>query len=172
MNSCTSWEHCKSYDDETPRPQVLAFQGKYSEAAQQYGRARAYHSAVEMYTELRKWEEAKHWALQGEKARHQRCLATHRQAGPPKPPPLPYDEDIPTAPPSAPGVPGMGLVPPPPPVQEESLAHGLILKQAASSEEDGDLRAAGEMYLTAGKHRKAVEIFVKVPALDSLIEAL
>ena len=63
----------------------------------------------------------------------------------------------------------MGLPPPPP--QEESLAHGLILKQAASSEEDGDLRAAGEMYLTAGKHRKAVEIFVKVPALDSLIEA-
>ena len=25
-------------------------------------------------------------------------------------------------------------------------------------------------YLTAGKHRKAVEIFVKIAALDSLIE--
>lgn len=33
--------------------QVLAFQGKYAEAAQHYGRARAFHAAVEMYTELR-----------------------------------------------------------------------------------------------------------------------
>merc|ERR1719446_1118188 len=48
--------------------QVLAFQGKYSEAAQFYGRAKHYHLAVEMYTELRKWDEAKHWAQQGEKA--------------------------------------------------------------------------------------------------------
>jgi len=55
---------------------------------------------------------------------------------------------------------------------EDSIAQGLILKQAASSEEDGDLRAAGEMYLTAGQHRKAVDIFIKIAALDSLIEVV
>lgn len=142
--------------------QVLAFQGKYGEAAQHYGRARAFHAAVEMYTELRKWEEAKHWALQGEKA------------GPPKPPPPKGfgPEDMPLAP-TAPASPhSKGDAAPPPPPPQESLAQGLILKQAASSEEDGDLRAAGEMYLTAGKHRKAVEIFVKIAALDSLIEVV
>ncbi|CAE7598308.1 Ift122 [Symbiodinium natans] len=143
--------------------QVLAFQGKYGEAAQYYGRARAYHAAVEMFTELRKWEEAKHWALQGEKA------------GPPKPPPV-HVEDAPPGPVhEEKGISMDGPVPPPmppPPPQEESLAQGLILKQAESSEEDGELRAAGEMYLTAGKHRKAVEIFVKIAALDNLIEVV
>eukprot|EP00439_Symbiodinium_sp_Y106_P036579 s2751_g4.t1 len=142
--------------------QVLAFQGKYAEAAQYYGRARAFHAAVEMFTELRKWEEAKHWALQGEKA------------GPPKPPaPVHLEDAVPAVMPEDKGITMDGPMPPPmppPPPQEESLAQGLILKQAESSEEDGELRAAGEMYLTAGKHRKAVEIFVKIAALDNLIE--
>jgi intraflagellar transport protein 122 len=124
--------------------QVLAFQGKYAEAAQNYGRAKQHHLAVEMYTELRKWDEAKHWAQQGEKA-------TVSAKG------------------AAPGIAGeqksqaQG---------DDSIAQGLILKQAASSEEDGDLRAAGEMYLTAGQFRKAVEIFIKIAALDSLIEVV
>mmetsp|Transcript_43067 Transcript_43067/g.76259 ORF Transcript_43067/g.76259 Transcript_43067/m.76259 type:complete len:999 (-) Transcript_43067:43-3039(-) len=115
--------------------QVLAFQGKYSEAAQLFGRAKHHHLAVEMYTELRKWDEAKGWAQQGEKAG------------------------------TKPTGPGDGK-------NDDSIAQGLILKQAASSEEDGDLRAAGEMYLTAGQHRKAVEIFIKIGALDSLIEVV
>lgn len=144
--------------------QVLAFQGKYGEAAQYYGRARAFHAAVEMFTELRKWEEAKHWALQGEKA------------GPPKPPlPVHLEDAAPVVMPEDKGITMDGPMPPPmppPPPQEESLAQGLILKQAESSEEDGELRAAGEMYLTAGKHRKAVEIFVKIAALDNLIEVV
>jgi len=126
--------------------QVLAFQGKYAEAAQFYGRAKQYHLAVEMYTELRKWDEAKHWAQQGEKA----------GAGS-----KPKD-----------AVAAAGDVKAPAAPAEDSIAQGLILKQAASSEEDGDLRAAGEMYLTAGQHRKAVEIFIKTAALDSLIEVV
>jgi len=121
--------------------QVLAFQGKYSEAAQYFGRAKQYHMAVEMYTDLRKFDEAKHWAQQGDKAGAK----------------LPAGEG---------GGGGGGTK------GEDSIAQGLILKQAASSEEDGDLRAAGEMYLTAGQHRKAVEIFVKIGALDSLIEVV
>lgn len=124
--------------------QVLAFQGKYSEAAQHFGRAKQYHMAVEMYTELRKWDEAKHWAQQGEK--------TNTKAGGPG---------------AGAGGAGEGAA-----KGEDSIAQGLILKQAASSEEDGDLRAAGEMFLTAGHHRKAVEIFIKTGALESLIEVV
>jgi len=126
--------------------QVLAFQGKYAEAAQYFGRAKQYHMAVEMYTELRKWDEAKHWAQQGEKL----GAAANKAA------------------PSVTGAVGDVVKAP----QEDSIAQGLILKQAASSEEDGDLRAAGEMYLTANQHRKAVEIFVKIGALESLIEVV
>jgi len=114
--------------------QVLAFQGKYSEAAQYFGRAKQHHLAVEMYSELRKWEEAKHWQQQGEKANGVKPSANKEEGN--------------------------------------KAADDLILKQAASSEEDGDLRAAGEMYLTAGQHRKAVEIFIKIAALDSLIEVV
>mmetsp|Transcript_102146 Transcript_102146/g.284436 ORF Transcript_102146/g.284436 Transcript_102146/m.284436 type:complete len:1297 (+) Transcript_102146:78-3968(+) len=126
--------------------QVLAFQGKYSEAAQFYGRAKQYHMAVEMYTELRKWDEAKHWAQQGEKAGAGSRAAANAGSDSKE------HEDI--------------------LAKDDSIAQGLILKQAASSEEDGDLRAAGEMYLTAGQHRKAVEIFIKIAALDSLIEVV
>jgi len=45
-------------------------------------------------------------------------------------------------------------------------------KQAATAEEDGDLRAAGEMYMQIGKYKKAVEIFCKISALDSLISVV
>jgi intraflagellar transport protein 122 len=125
--------------------QVLAFQGKYGEAAQFYGRAKQYNLAVEMYTELRKWDEAKHWAQQVEKnsggSGNQAKGLTNDAGG------------------KSGGV-------------DDSVAQGLILKQAASSEEDGELRAAGEMYLTGGQHRKAVEIFIKIAALDSLIEVV
>eukprot|EP00927_Polykrikos_kofoidii_P071466 TRINITY_DN6772_c0_g1_i1.p1 TRINITY_DN6772_c0_g1~~TRINITY_DN6772_c0_g1_i1.p1 ORF type:complete len:1294 (+),score=238.21 TRINITY_DN6772_c0_g1_i1:115-3996(+) len=131
--------------------QVLAFQGKYAEAAQHYGRAKHFHLAVEMYTELRKWDEAKHWAHQGEKA----TAAAQKAA-----------LSTPTG--SAKGT----LTAAPPKPADESVAQGLILKQAASSEEDGDLRAAGEMYLTAGQYKKAVEIFIRIPALESLIEVV
>mmetsp|Transcript_15563 Transcript_15563/g.27636 ORF Transcript_15563/g.27636 Transcript_15563/m.27636 type:complete len:1297 (+) Transcript_15563:197-4087(+) len=131
--------------------QVLAFQGKYAEAANYFGRAKSHHMAVEMYTELRKWDEAKSWAQQGEKATPKIMppVATGGVAGDNKAAEIIFE------------------VP-----REDSVAQGLILKQAASSEEDGDLRAAGEMYLTAGQHRKAVEIFVKISALDSLIEVV
>lgn len=140
--------------------QVLAFQGKYSEAAQHFSRAKAYHMAVEMYTELRKWDEAKHWAQQGEKAVPRAPAALTSNAGPTNGDKLmtSLGDEVPAPPP---------LVP-----EENTIAQGLILKQAASSEEDGDLRAAGEMYLTAGQHRKAVEIFVKISAVDSLIEVV
>mmetsp|Transcript_104276 Transcript_104276/g.185337 ORF Transcript_104276/g.185337 Transcript_104276/m.185337 type:complete len:1306 (+) Transcript_104276:111-4028(+) len=135
--------------------QVLAFQGKYAEAAQYFGRAKSFHMAVEMYTELRKWDEAKHWAQQSEKAGPKKIDLGSGIL------PVPNADKVPDS------VPGM-----PQPPQEDSVAQGLILKQAASSEEDGDLRAAGEMYMTAGQHRKAVEIFVKIAALDSLIEVV
>lgn len=119
--------------------QVLAFQGKYAEAAQFYGKAKQHHAAVEMYTELRKWDEAKYWAQQGEKL-----------GGKPA-----FGSDFPAA-----------------DKPDNSVAQGLILKQAASSEEDGDLKAAGEMYITAGQHRKAVEIFIRIAAMDSLIDVV
>lgn len=128
--------------------QVHAFQGKYSEAAQCFGKGKQYQMAVEMYTELRKWDEAKHWAQQGEKAVH--STGVTRDLG--------SKVTTLSAPDAKPA--------------EDSVAQGLILKQAASSEEDGDLRAAGEMYLQAGQHRKAVEIFVKISALESLIEVV
>jgi intraflagellar transport protein 122 len=123
--------------------QVLSFQGKYNEAAQVFAKSKNYHLAVEMYTELRKWDEAKHWAQQAEKA------GVKVKA--------PGDTGVSD-------VRGDG--------KDDSVAQGLILKQAASSEEDGDLRAAGEMYLSAGQQRKAIEIFIKIGALDSLMEVV
>jgi len=128
--------------------QVLAFQGKYAEAAQCFGKAKQHNLAVEMYTELRKWDEAKHWAQQGEKAGMNNKAA-------------PLESGIGSQPDS--NIVSKG---------EDSIAQGLILKQAASSEEDGDLRAAGEMYMTANQPRKAAEIFIKIGALDSLIEVI
>jgi len=130
--------------------QVLAFQGKYAEAAQHFGRAKQYNMAVEMYTELRKWDEAKHWAQQGEKV-----AGANKAIGGLSNEPAGGIGDNNSGKPA-----------------EDSVAQGLILKQAASSEEDGDLRAAGEMYLTAGQHRKACEIFIKISALDSLIDVI
>lgn len=118
--------------------QVLAFQGKYSEAAQLFGRSRNPNLAMEMYTELRKWDEAKHWAQQGEKQ---------------------------SAKPGA----GVGAVSE---KVDSSIAQRLILTQAALSEEEGELKAAGEMFLTAGQHRKAAEMFIKIGALDNLIEVV
>jgi len=47
--------------------QVLAFQSKYREAGDAYSRAKRYDLAMEMYTDLRKWEEAKHFATLSEK---------------------------------------------------------------------------------------------------------
>jgi len=114
--------------------------------------------AVEMYTELRKWDEAKHWAQAGEKAGPKAMMGGNISI------PGTNGDKAALVNDSVPGI----LLPP----QEDSIAQGLILKQAASSEEDGDLRAAGEMYLTAGQHRKAVEIFVKTAALDKLIEVV
>ena len=52
------------------------------------------------------------------------------------------------------------------------LAH-LMQRQAATAEEDGDLRSAAEMYLEIGGQkgvRKAVEIFCKLNALEPLID--
>jgi len=129
----------KPEEEQLVTAQVLAFQGKYGEAAQFFGRAKQFNMAVEMYTELRKWDEAKHWAQQGEKAAP-RTPAGEKTAEAAK--------------------------------ADDTIAQGLILKQAASSEEDGDLRAAGEMYMTAGQTKKAVEIFVKIGSLDNLIEVV
>ena len=39
---------------------------------------------------------------------------------------------------------------------EEESGTGLLLKQAASSEEDGDLRAAGEMYMRIQKSARRI----------------
>mmetsp|Transcript_40077 Transcript_40077/g.89958 ORF Transcript_40077/g.89958 Transcript_40077/m.89958 type:complete len:1284 (-) Transcript_40077:23-3874(-) len=124
--------------------QVLAFQGKYSEAAQLYGKAKHYDLAVEMFTELRKWDDAKHWAALGEKnggtskANGDQKDVSSANAGP----------------------------------AEDSVAQGLMLKQADAAEDDGELRQAGEMYLAAGQHRRALENFVKIGALDSVVEVV
>merc|ERR1719161_1363234 len=136
-----------SEDEQLISAQVLAFQGKYHEAAQIYARLKAYNLIVEMYTDLRKWDDAKHWAQQSEKAGIKpsgvaigdtnsvaETGGSRTQGGPGA------TGAVATA--------GGGSA-------GGSVAQGLILKQAASSEEDGDLRSAGEMYLTAGQHKKA-----------------
>lgn len=133
--------------------QVMAFQGKYQEAAQAFSHAKQPQLAVEMYTELRKWDEAKYWAQQSEKMSAQAKVAQPAAAI--------SKESVESAVREVQA-----------PENSNSVAHGLILKQAASSEEDGDLRAAGEMYLTAGQQRKAAEIFIKIGAVDSLIEVI
>ena len=105
-------QHALEQEEQLVTAQVHAFQGKYNEAAQLFAKAKQFNMAVEMYTELRKWDEAKHWAQQAEKSggaqKKTNVLGNEKE------------------------------------IAEDSVAQGLILKQAASSEEDGDLRAAGK----------------------------
>jgi intraflagellar transport protein 122 len=122
-------------DDQAILAQVLAFHGKYQEAAQTFAKAKQYQLAVEMFTDLRMWDDAKHWAAQAEKHGGQAVL-----------------------------VDAYGT--------EEESGTGLLLKQAASSEEDGDLRAAGEMYMRIQKYKKAADLFIRMGALDSLIDVV
>jgi len=56
-----------SDDEQLITAQVLAFQGKFKDAANAFVRAKKYDLAMEMYTDLRKWEEAKHYATMSEK---------------------------------------------------------------------------------------------------------
>merc|ERR1719169_101516 len=125
-------------DDQMILAQVQAFHGKYAEAAQTYAKARQFQKIVEMFTDLRRWDDAKHWAAQAEKHGEKPVLMGSDPFG------GGGDED----------------------------GTGLLLKQAASSEEDGDLRAAGEMYMRIQKYKKAADLFIRMGALDSLIDVV
>jgi intraflagellar transport protein 122 len=121
-------------DDQMILAQVQAFHGKYAEAAQTYAKAKQFQKIVEMFTDLRRWDDAKHWAAQAEKYGGKPVILSTDPAAA-------GDED----------------------------GTGLLLKQAASSEEDGDLRAAGEMYMRIKKYKKAADLFIKMGSLDALI---
>jgi len=110
--------------------------------------------AVQMFTDLKMWEEAKHWADQGEKNGTKLITLDDRE-----------DEA------------GGGAM---------DTNQGLLLKQAASSEEDGDLRSAGEIYYRAAgdmanqgevkaaaeKYKLAADLFMKTGAVDALMEVV
>ncbi|CEM25386.1 unnamed protein product [Vitrella brassicaformis CCMP3155] len=197
--------------------QVHAIQGQYREAAERFLKSGQPKLAVDMFTDLRKWDEAKQWAAIIEKdALTQKAAPPPLTAAAAAASPLRTEErererDGAPAPPApgavlaaAPalsvsasdvGKQGAVLTPvahlPPPAAAAaaaaaaapaavskepedggESMAQGLIMLQAVTSEEDGDLRSAGEMYFKAGKYRKAVEIFIKLQALEPLIEVV
>eukprot|EP00735_Rhodelphis_limneticus_P013896 TRINITY_DN7858_c0_g1::TRINITY_DN7858_c0_g1_i1::g.23657::m.23657 TRINITY_DN7858_c0_g1::TRINITY_DN7858_c0_g1_i1::g.23657 ORF type:complete len:1206 (-),score=375.70,sp/A8WGF4/IF122_XENTR/55.15/0.0,WD40/PF00400.27/1e+02,WD40/PF00400.27/1.8e-10,WD40/PF00400.27/5.9e+02,WD40/PF00400.27/14,WD40/PF00400.27/0.33,WD40/PF00400.27/13,WD40/PF00400.27/0.039,WD40/PF00400.27/1.9e+02,Coatomer_WDAD/PF04053.9/43,Coatomer_WDAD/PF04053.9/56,Coatomer_WDAD/PF04053.9/70,Coatomer_WDAD/PF04053.9/0.32,Coatomer_WDAD/PF040 len=54
------------HDDSLFVGEVLAYQGKYQEAAKMFAKANKADKAIEMFTDLRQWDDAKRWASQNE----------------------------------------------------------------------------------------------------------
>ena len=55
----------------------MAFQGQYQDAAKAFARAGSIESAINMFADLRQWEEAKVFAASSEKidSRERRCFS-------------------------------------------------------------------------------------------------
>ncbi|KAF4678197.1 hypothetical protein FOL47_003259 [Perkinsus chesapeaki] len=139
---------------------ALAFEGRFNEAAVLFGRAKQYHLATEMFTDLKRWEDAKKWADLNEKAIQNGEIKASRPDESKVPQEELDKENSPTE-----DSPANQTQP-----VASSTTMGLMIKQAESSEEDGDLRAAADMYLRVGQTERAAAIYMRIGALDPLIE--
>ncbi|EER08105.1 WD-repeat protein, putative [Perkinsus marinus ATCC 50983] len=139
---------------------VLAYEGRFHEAAVHFGQAKEYGLATEMFTDLRRWDDAKKWADIHEKA------VQNGEIDIPSKEQLSASENKED---NANLVPD-GNTPGQIPKRGPSTTTGLMLKQAESSEEDGDLRAAADMYLQVGQKERAAALYTQIGALEPLIE--
>lgn len=105
-------------------------QGKYQEAAGAYARAGSVHRAMDMFSDLRQFAEAKAWAQEWERTK---------------------------APEQAPLRPGLVL---PDQSGTGPLAQALVQKQAEWSEEMKDFQAAANMYLQVSQLRFTLTVTV------------
>ncbi|CAD7929537.1 unnamed protein product [Amoebophrya sp. A120] len=167
---------------------IAAFQGQFQQAAELYLKAKQAHLAVDMFTDLRRWEDARYYAEIVET----RGGAVATTASSPVDDPLSltitsqhdvvrsratsrvgFDEEGQFSSKSGAGSPQQDQRDPSSGSRGgATVATKLMQRQAATAEEDGDLRAAGEMYVQLGKWRRAVEIFCKISCLDALIQTV
>ncbi|CAD7973371.1 unnamed protein product [Amoebophrya sp. A25] len=157
---------------------ICAFQNQFQEAAEHYLKARQPTVAVDMFTDLRRWDDARYYAEIVEKggaAMPAVVVASSPEHINDDPLNMTITGDSDGAlsgrsgrrsgagSPSSPG-----LMQP----EASGVSTKLMQRQAATAEEDGDLRQAGEMYVELGKFRRAVEIFCKISCLDALIQTV
>eukprot|EP00743_Colponemidia_sp_Colp-15_P003978 GILK01004290.1.p1 GENE.GILK01004290.1~~GILK01004290.1.p1 ORF type:complete len:1251 (-),score=266.14 GILK01004290.1:264-4016(-) len=121
--------------------EIYAYQNKFHEAAKIYARGQGVEKAVEMFTDLRMWDEAKQWALKAEK--------TGKKL-----------DDVTGAP----------DVTAPRKDSASDMSKKLIAEQAKWSVEVGDWKAAAEMYKASGDYRRAIDIFGPKGFMEPLIE--
>ncbi|KAL3157461.1 hypothetical protein ABBQ32_011928 [Trebouxia sp. C0010 RCD-2024] len=117
---------------------VLAYQGKYQEAARAYARAGSVQRAMDMFSDLRQFAEAKAWAEEWERTKAS-------EQAPLRPGAMLPDRN------------GTG-----------TLSQALVQKQAEWNEEMKDFQAAANMYLQAKKFDKAVTIMGRNQWWDKL----
>ncbi|KAF4738243.1 hypothetical protein FOZ62_023579, partial [Perkinsus olseni] len=139
---------------------ALAYEGRFNEAAVLFGRAKQYGLATEMFTDLRRWDDAKKWAELQEKAVQNGEIEAPKAKEPGASENREDNANLAT------GGGEHGVAPQPAP----STTVELMMKQAQSSEEDGDLRAAADTYLRVGQRERAAGIYMRIGALEPLID--
>eukprot|EP00916_Digyalum_oweni_P016091 GHVL01026411.1.p1 GENE.GHVL01026411.1~~GHVL01026411.1.p1 ORF type:complete len:1233 (+),score=214.75 GHVL01026411.1:33-3731(+) len=140
---------------------VAAFQERFVDAAQHFNNCGRADIAVEMYTDLKKWNEAKKWAEISDMQKSKKKDNEDKQDFV-----TDIKTDVTVSRTEESGGGGEDEVSVP------SFGENLILKQAEAEEVDGDLRAAGEMYLSVRQYKKAADIFIQIADMESLIEVV
>ena len=126
----------------TLQAEVLAYQKKFQEAATVYLKAGLGDKAVELLTELKKWDEAKIFAKKAEQAKTVQKPEDSQK----------FDT--------------IDIVLP-----QKGQTDELLKKQAQwTFETTGDWKAAANLYLSCKEYKKAIEIFGQRNDTDSLID--
>ncbi|KAF4638299.1 WD domain, G-beta repeat-containing protein [Toxoplasma gondii] len=143
---------------------VAAYQGNFDDAALHWVNAGQAHLAVEMFTELRRWEDAKKWAQTVDEG------AVSAGCREPTLTRLPTAKDPPAL--------GGNHENCTPETQNQrsttnttnlNQKEQVVAQQTATEEEKDDLIFAAEVYAKAKQLRRAVELYGRTGALDKII---
>lgn len=115
----------KNLNETWLQSEILAFQGKFKEAATNYIRNNMTDKAVEIYTSLKKFTEAKELIRKHGKGRNG---------------------------------------------SEPYLNPQILIKQAEFERDSGNWKESADLYVQAGMHKQAIEIYGKQDNLDQIME--
>ena len=135
-------------DERLYMAEIMAFQGRYQDAARLFARAGYTAKAMEMFGDLRQFDEAKQWA---------ESFSVAPAAAAPGAGPDAAGTDA--------AAPGAG-----PPAGADANVQQLMRRQAEWSEEVRDYGAAADMYLKAQNHEKAIALLAKGRKTEKLSE--
>ena len=131
-------------NETTLQAEVAAYQKKFTDAANIYLKAGYGEKAVELLTELKKWDEAKTFAKKAETTKANK------------------KEEIPLK--SNDFIDNM-------PLKQAGHTEELLKKQAQwTFETTGDWKAAANLYLSCKEYKKAIEIFGQRNDMESLVD--